>query len=102
MVPAPLLRMHMTGKTRCAWARGDELLIDYHDQEWGLPVHDDRALFEFLILEGAQAGLSWNTILRKRPAYRVAFDRFDPRRVARYDDARTAVLLAIRESCATG
>jgi DNA-3-methyladenine glycosylase I len=84
----------MTGKTRCAWAQGDELLIEYHDKEWGLPVHDDRTLFEFLILEGAQAGLSWNTILRKRPAYRAAFDRFDPRSVARYDDARTAELLA--------
>jgi len=66
----------------------------YHDQEWGVPLHDDRALFEFLILEGAQAGLSWSTILKKRPAYRAAFDRFHPRKVARYDEAKLAVLLA--------
>jgi DNA-3-methyladenine glycosylase I len=65
----------------------------YHDAEWGVPVHDDRRLFEFLILEGAQAGLSWITILKKRAAYRQAFDRFDPRKVARYDDARMAALL---------
>ncbi len=63
-------------KTRCAWAR-DELSIAYHDTEWGVPLHDDRGLFELLILEGAQAGLSWITILKKRPAYRKAFDRFD-------------------------
>jgi DNA-3-methyladenine glycosylase I len=68
---------------RCAWAR-DELMIPYHDEEWGVPVHDDHRLFEFLILEGAQAGLSWSTILRKRDAYRRAFHRFDPARVARY------------------
>jgi DNA-3-methyladenine glycosylase I len=80
-------------KPRCAWAR-DELSIDYHDREWGVPVHDDRLLFEFLILEGAQAGLSWITILKKRPAYRKAFDRFDPRKVARYDAAKIAALLA--------
>ena len=78
---------------RCAWAR-DPLSIDYHDREWGVPLHDDRALFEFLILEGAQAGLSWSTILNKRPAYRAAFHRFDPRKVARYDEAQLAALLA--------
>ena len=78
---------------RCVWAR-DPLSIDYHDREWGVPLHDDRALFEFLILEGAQAGLSWSTILRKRPAYRIAFQRFDPRKVARYDEAKIATLLA--------
>lgn len=66
----------------------------YHDQEWGVPIHDDRALFEFLILEGAQAGLSWSTILKKRPAYRAAFDRFHPRKIARYDAAKLAALLA--------
>jgi DNA-3-methyladenine glycosylase I len=77
---------------RCSWAR-DELSIAYHDQEWGVPIHDDRTFFEFLILEGAQAGLSWITILKKRPAYRAAFDRFDPRKVARYDEARVALLL---------
>ncbi len=65
----------------------------YHDREWGVPVHDDRALFEFLILEGAQAGLSWSTILKKRPAYRAAFDCFDPDKVARYDEAKIAALL---------
>ena len=83
----------MTSKPRCSWA-SDELSIVYHDEEWGVPVHDDRRLFEFLILEGAQAGLSWITILKKRPAYRAAFDRFDPRKVARYDDAKIAALLA--------
>ena len=73
-------------KPRCRWASG-ELYEPYHDSEWGVPVHDDRRLFEFLILEGAQAGLSWITILKKRVAYRKAFDRFDARKVARYDDA---------------
>ncbi len=77
---------------RCHWAR-DEMMIAYHDAEWGVPLHDDRGLFEFLILEGAQAGLSWSTILKKRPAYRAAFDGFDARAVAGYDDARLAVLL---------
>jgi DNA-3-methyladenine glycosylase I len=66
----------------------------YHDREWGVPLHDDRALFEFLVLEGAQAGLSWTTILKKRPAYRSAFDRFNPRKVARYGDEKIAALLA--------
>jgi DNA-3-methyladenine glycosylase I len=78
--------------TRCSWARGD-LMCAYHDQEWGVPLHDDRGLFEFLVLEGAQAGLSWSTILNKRPAYRRAFDKFDPRKVARYDDRKVAALL---------
>src|SRR3954447_8739889 len=79
-------------KKRCGWAT-DELSIRYHDDEWGMPVHDDRTLFEFLILEGAQAGLSWSTILRKRPNYRAAFDQFDVRKVAEYDEARVALLL---------
>jgi DNA-3-methyladenine glycosylase I len=83
----------MENVTRCAWAAGSDLLTAYHDEEWGVPLHDDRALFEFLILEGAQAGLSWSTILNKRPAYRAAFDRFDPRKVARYDEAKIAALL---------
>lgn len=78
---------------RCAWASG-ELSIRYHDEEWGVPVHDDRKLFEFLILEGAQAGLSWSTILNKRENYRRAFDGFDPQRVARYDRAKVRKLLA--------
>src|SRR5215472_18677615 len=77
---------------RCGWAKGEQY-IRYHDEEWGVPVHDDRALFEFLILEGAQAGLSWSTILRKRTAYRTAFHRFDPRKVARYDKGAIEVLL---------
>src|SRR6478609_3020177 len=79
--------------TRCTWAASSDLLMTYHDQEWGVPIHDDHALFEFLILEGAQAGLSWSTILNKRPAYRAAFDRFDPRKVARYGEAKIAALL---------
>ena len=78
--------------SRCAWA-SNELAIRYHDEEWGVPVHDDRTLFEFLILEGAQAGLSWNTILNKRENYRKAFDGFDPVRVARYDRRRIERLL---------
>jgi DNA-3-methyladenine glycosylase I len=77
---------------RCSWARG-ELMIRYHDQEWGIPVHDDHRLFEFLILEGAQAGLSWETILNKRENYRAAFDGFDPDKVAAYDKKKTAQLL---------
>ncbi len=79
-------------RVRCAWASG-ELSIRYHDEEWGVPVHDDRKLFEFLILEGAQAGLSWSTILNKRENYRKAFDRFDPARVARYDRKKIQQLL---------
>ena len=79
--------------TRCSWAKTD-LSIAYHDLEWGVPVHDDRKLFEFLVLEGAQAGLSWETILRKRDNYRAAFDKFDPKRVARYDEQKKAALLA--------
>ena len=78
---------------RCAWAN-NELAIRYHDEEWGVPVHDDRVLFEFLILEGAQAGLSWNTILNKRENYRRAFAGFDPVRVARFDQKRIEKLLA--------
>jgi DNA-3-methyladenine glycosylase I len=78
---------------RCSWAR-NELAIAYHDEEWGVPLHDDKGLFEFLILEGAQAGLSWETILRKRKAYRAAFDRFDAAKVARYDARRVTRLLA--------
>jgi DNA-3-methyladenine glycosylase I len=79
--------------TRCQWATADPLYQAYHDTEWGVPLHDDRALFEFLILEGAQAGLSWITILRKRDQYRVAFDHFDPARVAEYDERKRAELL---------
>ena len=78
---------------RCAWAGTDPLYVAYHDEEWGVPVHDDRLLFEFLVLEGAQAGLSWITILRKREAYRRAFGGFDPQKVARYDKRKVAALL---------
>src|SRR3954469_1642646 len=78
---------------RCPWAVGDEY-IQYHDREWGVPVHDDRLLFEFLILEGAQAGLSWITILKKRENYRRAFDGFDPAKIARYGPAKRAALMA--------
>ena len=83
----------MKEQHRCDWAT-TPLGIAYHDHEWGVPVHDDRTLFEFLILEGAQAGLSWETILRKREAYRAAFDEFDPAVVAKYDKRRVANLLA--------
>ncbi len=77
---------------RCGWAT-NELAIAYHDAEWGLPLHDDRGLFEFLVLEGAQAGLSWDTILRKRENYRKAFDNFDPAKVAKYSEAKCAKLM---------
>jgi DNA-3-methyladenine glycosylase I len=79
---------------RCGWSNADPIYVRYHDEEWGVPVYDDRVLFEFLILEGAQAGLSWLTILKKREAYRKAFDRFHVRKVARYDDAKVAALMA--------
>jgi DNA-3-methyladenine glycosylase I len=86
--------LQVTEKTRCPWAAGaDPDYIRYHDEEWGRPVHDDRLLFEMLTLEGAQAGLSWLTILRKRAGYRRAFANFDPRRVARFDARRRAALL---------
>ena len=81
-------------KTRCSWAGSDPLYIKYHDTEWGVPVHDDRQWFEFLILEGAQAGLSWLTILRKRPNYRKAFDNFNVHKIAAYDTAKIKVLLS--------
>ena len=81
-------------RVRCGWSTGFDLYDEYHDTEWGVPVHEDRHFFEMLILEGAQAGLSWATILRKRTAYRKAFDRFDPRKVARYDAAKVAALMA--------
>jgi len=81
-------------RRRCLWCGDDPLYVAYHDQEWGVPQHDDRVLFEFLILEGAQAGLSWLTILRKRDNYRKAFDGFDAERIARYGEADVARLLA--------
>ena len=81
-----------SGLVRCSWAR-NELAIRYHDEEWGKPLHEDRLLFEFLILEDAQAGLSWDTILQKRENYRKAFDRFDPNKVARYDARKRDTLM---------
>ncbi len=85
--------MRKVAPIRCAWCLGDPLYIAYHDREWGVPVHDDRQLFEMLILEGAQAGLSWLTILRKRESYRKAFDHFDAKKVARYTPARIKKLM---------
>jgi DNA-3-methyladenine glycosylase I len=79
---------------RCSWAENDDLYIKYHDYEWGLPVHDDKIQFEFLVLESAQAGLSWITILRKRHNYRKAYDGFDPTLVAAYDEKKVEELLA--------
>jgi DNA-3-methyladenine glycosylase I len=79
---------------RCEWAGTDPLYVAYHDREWGVPVHDDRVLFEFLVLEGMQAGLSWSTILRKRENFRQAFDNFDPVVIAAYDEAKVAELLS--------
>jgi DNA-3-methyladenine glycosylase I len=84
----------MANLQRCAWAGSDPLYLAYHDEEWGIPVHEDRHLYEMLCLEGAQAGLSWITILRKREAYRIAFDNFDPSLVATYGDDKVAELLA--------
>jgi len=81
-------------KTRCEWAGSDPLYIAYHDEEWGVPEHDDRRLFEFMLLDGAQAGLSWLTILKKRGNYRKAFDGFDPERVARFGERKMRALLA--------
>lgn len=81
-------------KIRCAWVNNDPLYIDYHDNEWGVPVYDDKKLFEFLVLEGAQAGLNWLTVLKKRENYRVAFDQFDPEKIACYSQAKVEKLLA--------
>ena len=87
-----LVTKRKASRTRCGWA-GDELSIRYHDTEWGVPTHDDRKLFEFLILEGAQAGLSWETTLKKRENYRAAFDGFDPKKIARYSSKKLDTLL---------
>ena len=84
----------MDDKTRCPWCGNEPYYVAYHDTEWGVPLHDERALFEFLILEGAQAGLSWSTILKKREGYRRAFDNFDAERIAHYGEADVARLLA--------
>ncbi|MBR9681469.1 MAG: DNA-3-methyladenine glycosylase I, partial [Candidatus Altiarchaeota archaeon] len=78
---------------RCEWAEGNELMEEYHDKDWGVPVHNDKLLFESIVLDGAQAGLSWLTILKKREAYRKAFDNFDPQKVAKYDEKKIEVLM---------
>jgi DNA-3-methyladenine glycosylase I len=91
---------HPDGRRRCAWCEGDPLMVAYHDEEWGRPLRDDQRLFELLCLEGAQAGLSWRTILHKREHYRKAFDGFDPKKMARYNDAKKARLLANPGLCA--
>jgi DNA-3-methyladenine glycosylase I len=88
------MTLAMTDKIRCSWCGDAPLYVAYHDEEWGVPVFDDRTLFEFLILEGAQAGLSWSTILNKRENYRRAFDNFDAEKVARYDGIKIASLLS--------
>lgn len=88
-------------KQRCAWVSDDPLYQRYHDDEWGQPLHDDRALFELLILEGAQAGLSWITVLKKREAYRRAFAHFDPAKVARFDAKKRSALIRTKVSSAT-
>jgi len=90
---SPFSVMPLKIKTRCGWCTSDPLYIEYHDKEWGRPLHDDRLLFEFLILEGAQAGLSWLTVLKKRENYRKAFDGFDAAKIARYGDKKVKELL---------
>ncbi len=86
--------MHEMAKKRCPWCLGDPLYVQYHDREWGVPLHDDRKWFEFLLLEGVQAGLSWLLVLKRRENYRRAYDGFDPAKVARYDERKVAALLA--------
>ncbi|WP_400167369.1 DNA-3-methyladenine glycosylase I [Fidelibacter multiformis] len=83
----------MNNVTRCPWPGKDPLMMTYHDTEWGVPLHDDQGLFEFLILDGFQAGLSWSIVLRKRGAFRQAFDGFDPEKIARYDEEKVQALL---------
>lgn len=84
----------MTEPVRCHWCLGDPLYVEYHDKEWGVPLHDDQNLFELLLLEGAQAGLSWLTVLRRREHYRKVYDGFDPEKIARYDEAKNTALMA--------
>ena len=92
--PTRARRRGPDGRTRCSWVTHDDVYVRYHDEEWGVPVHDDRRLFEFLVLETFQAGLSWLTVLRKRENFRRAFDGFDPERVARYGPERTEILMS--------
>lgn len=93
LVQSAILSLMTDDKKRCTWAQGDPLNLFYHDEEWGVPVHNDTKLFEMLILEGAQAGLSWTTILKKRENYKNAFDRFDPKKIAKYDTTKINSLL---------
>ena len=88
-----MTRMHTVEKMRCPWCGEDPLYVGYHDTEWGVPVRDDRKLFEFLVLDGAQAGLSWLTILRKREGYRRAFDQFDPLKISAYGSSKIEALM---------
>ena len=92
--PRVVVVSHADGRNRCPWPGADPLYLAYHDEEWGTPEYDDGALFEKLVLDGFQAGLAWITILRKRPAFRKAFDGFEPETIARWDDARKAALMA--------
>jgi len=94
MASCPTVQNEEQNMERCPWSTNDEIYIRYHDEEWGVPVHDDNKHFEFLVLEGAQAGLSWLTILKRRENYRKAYDNFDPAKVANYDEAKVAELLA--------
>jgi DNA-3-methyladenine glycosylase I len=96
MITKPAI-IHEDGRTRCHWPSNDPLYLAYHDEEWGVPEYDDRALFEKLLLDGFQAGLSWITILRRRDAFRHAFDGFDPEKIVRYDEAKIATLMANAE-----
>src|SRR5258705_716946 len=91
---APPVQTKMHDKKRCGWAGKDPIMVEYHDREWGVPVHDDRQHFEFLVLEAAQAGLSWSIVLKKREGYRRAFSEFDPRKVVRYTPKRIQKLVA--------
>ena len=91
--PTRTAQLHDDGKHRCAWCENDPLMVAYHDEEWGRPLRDERRLFEMLCLEGAQAGLSWRTVLHKRPAYRLAFDQFDATKIASYTTAKKEKLL---------
>jgi len=93
MMPAELDAANDDGRERCAWGRSDPAMIAYHDHEWGVPLHDDRALFEFLILEGAQAGLSWSTILHRRDGYRRTYGEVDPAKIARFGERDVARLV---------
>ena len=97
------MRVAPTTRKRCSWVNEDDpLLLKYHDQEWGVPAHGDKKHFEILVLSGAQAGLNWSLVFKKRDGYRCAFDKFDPEKIARYSDSEFTVLSVIRRSFVTG